>query len=55
MKRKERASISRRMTASLKLDLSAISTYGEGLDSSENLDSVLEGITFISSIDDPDL
>lgn len=41
MQRKKRVSISRSMTASLKLDLSAISTYGEGLDSSMNLDSVL--------------
>ena len=42
------------MAASLKLDTSIISTCSYGMDSYDNLDTILDEIPFISS-DDPDL
>ncbi len=53
-KRRQRASISGRMAASLKLETSAISTCSYGMDSYDNLDTILDEIPFIST-GDPDL
>ena len=53
-KRRQRASISGRMAASLKLETSAISTCSYGMDSYDNLDTILDESPFIST-GDPDL